>query len=120
MRVALILDKSGTILKPCRIAFDIKNERLLYHVNTLKLVREVDGYLLNIEGDLRRIEKQKPLLKISCAFSKAPPKIDENIILKEEILKALKEVEGLADKHCGSEIGTCIALILDNHGEPIY
>lgn len=122
LRIALVLDKSGTILKPCRIAFDLKSGRLLYHISTLKLVKEVNGYLLNIEGDLKKIEekKQKPIFKISCAFSKALPKINEDIIMRKEVLMALKEVESLAYKHCGSEIGTCIALILNEYREPIY
>ncbi|MEM2742553.1 MAG: HAD family hydrolase [Candidatus Methanomethylicaceae archaeon] len=122
MKFAIVFDKSGTILKPCRVAFDIKRKKLLYHISTLKLVKDVDGYLLNIEGDIKKIKsgKQKPFFKISCTFSKILPKIEEDIILKKEILEALEKVEEEAIRHCNSEIETCIALILNNYGEPIY
>lgn len=121
LKIAMVFDKSGTILKPCRVVFDIKRRKTFYHVNTLKLVKDVNGYLLNIEGDLKKIKsgKQKPSFKLSCSFSKALPKI-EDVIFKGEILKALEKVEKEAKMHCNSEIGTCIALILNNHGEPLY
>lgn len=116
----MVFDKSGTILKPCRVAFDIKRRKLLYHVNTLKLVKDVDGYLLNIEGELEKIKSGRPSLKLSCAFSKALPKIEENMIFERDVLEALEKVEREANIHCNSEIGTCIALILNNNGEPLY
>lgn len=122
LKIAIVFDKSGTILKPCRVAFDIKRRELLYHVSTLKLVKDINGYLLNIEGNVEKIKsgKQKPFFKLSCTFSKILPRIEEDIIFKKEILEALEKVEKEANRHCNSEIGTCIALILNNHGEPVY
>lgn len=121
LKIAIVFDKSGTVLRPCRVVFDIKRGEMLYHVNTLKLVREIDGYLLNIEGDVKDIKSgREPSLKLSYAFSNTMPKIEKNVVFKKEILEALEKVEREANSHCVSEIGTCIALILNRLGEPIY
>jgi Cu+-exporting ATPase len=109
MKTAIVFDKSGTILNPCRILFDLEKKEFIYHVSTLSIVKKLKGYLLNIEGNR---------FKVSCSFSSQEPKINIEEIRKNH--EILKKVENEALNHCHSEIGTCKALILDEKGNIRY
>ncbi len=110
MKTAIVFDKSGTILNPCRILFDFEKKEFIYHVSTLNIVKKLKGFLLNIEDNDR--------FKISYSFSSEIPKISiEDIRNNYDVLK---RIENEALNHCHSEIGTCKALILDEKGNIRY
>ncbi|MGQ9759882.1 MAG: HAD family hydrolase [Candidatus Methanomethylicaceae archaeon] len=119
MRLAVVFDKSGTILNPCRVVFDIKRNELLFHITTLRLVVELGGYLVNVRGTSAAIRRGSRSLdlKISCAASPELPRIDKELLRRGGILDALKKVLFEAERHCGSEVGACAALIINKQGE---
>lgn len=119
MRLAVVFDKSGTILKPCRVVLDIEKDELIFHINTLRFVVEVGGYLVNVKGTASAIRKGSSHLglKISCAASPNPPKINEGLLKRSNVLEALRRVLFEAERHCASEVGACAALILNKHGD---
>ncbi|MCQ5336630.1 MAG: HAD family hydrolase [Candidatus Methanomethylicia archaeon] len=109
MKTAIVFDKSGTILNPCRVLFDFEKKEFIYHVSTLNIVKKLKGFLLNIENNR---------FKISYSFSYEKPKI--NIEEIRRVYDILKRIENEALNHCHSEIGTCKALILDEKGNIRY
>ncbi|MCX8181988.1 MAG: HAD family hydrolase [Candidatus Methanomethyliaceae archaeon] len=121
MRAAIVLDKSGTILRPCRVIFDLKKSELLFHVNTLKFVIEVGGYLVNVKGSPNAIKRGVIKIgKVVCASSQVPPRVNTEILRQNRVLEALNKVMVEAERHCGSEIGICVALIVDKDGHPTH
>lgn len=122
MRAAIVLDKSGTILKACRVVTDIRENKTFFHVNTLKFVVDIGGFLVNVKSTSSAIKKGSRLKfgKVICASSNVLPKISEEILKEEKVSEALKKVTIEAERHCGSEIGTCAALILNREGLPTH
>lgn len=118
MRIAVVFDKSGTILRPCRVVLDIEKNELFFHVNTLKFVMEAGGYLVNVKGTSAAIRRGDTNLsmKISCASSSVVPKISKEVLRNGNILDALRRVMFEVERHCGSEVGTCAALIVNKMG----
>ncbi|MEM2001463.1 MAG: HAD family hydrolase [Candidatus Methanomethylicaceae archaeon] len=121
MRAAIVFDKSGTILRPCRVIYDLQRKELLFHVNTLKFVIEIGGYLVNVKGD-PNAKKQKNIKigKVICSPLPTSPKVSDEILRQNDILEALNRVIVEAKTHCGSEIGTCAAVILNKDGTPTH
>lgn len=120
MRRAVVLDKSGTIIEPCRVVYNIEEGRWLYHISTLKYVVEKGGVLVNLRGRIQDITSGKirgARLKISCCASKNPPVIDKAKIIDPKVLEILREAYEKALTHCSSELGACVAIILDPGGE---
>jgi soluble P-type ATPase len=121
LRAAVVFDKSGTILKPCRVVLDIHKNEVLFHVNTLKFVLEIGGYLVNIKGASIGIKRGGIKIgKVICSSSSAPPRISNEILRRNDVLNALKRVLVEAKRHCGSEVGTCAALIVDKFACPTH
>jgi len=121
LRAAVVLDKSGTILRPCRVILDLQRNEVFFHINTLKFVIEIGGYLVNIKGTRSALKRGVMKVgKVICASSKAPPNISNAALRRVDILDALNTVMVEAERHCGSEVGTCAALVLDKYGHPTH
>ncbi len=118
LRIAVVFDKSGTILRPCRVVLDIEKNELFFHVNTLKFVMEAGGYLVNVKGTSAAIRRGDTNLsiKVSCASSPVVPNVSKEVLRDGNILDALRRVMFEAERHCGSEVGTCSALIVNKMG----
>ncbi|MBC7113266.1 MAG: HAD family hydrolase [Candidatus Methanomethyliales bacterium] len=121
LRAAVVFDKSGTILKPCRVVLDLQKNETLFHVNTLKFVLEIGGHLVNIKGAINEIKRDSIKIgKVICSSSHVLPRISNEILGQNNVLNALKRVLVEAKRHCGSEVGTCAALIVDRFGRPTH
>ncbi|MDD1776518.1 MAG: HAD family hydrolase [Candidatus Methanomethylicus sp.] len=119
MKKAIVLDKSGTIVDPCRIIYNLESHECLYHINTLKYVIDRGEALVNLRGPLNSLfngKIGKISLKASCASFTPLPKIDPVLIEDARVVEGIKIVLNEAINHCGSQMGACAALIIDHKG----
>lgn len=120
MKKAVVLDKSGTIIDPCRVVYNLENEKWLYHINTLKYVVEKRGVLVNLRGRIQDIlagKLAKVRLKVSCCVLKSYPPLDKTRLLDPMVLQGIHETYQKALIHCSSELGACVAIVLNSEGE---
>ncbi|MDI9643954.1 MAG: HAD family hydrolase [Candidatus Verstraetearchaeota archaeon] len=120
MRKAVVLDKSGTIIDPCRIVYNLETGKWLFHVSTLKYVVEKGGVLVNLRGSASKIMKgdlRGVQLKVSCCAVDPVPRLDRYKLEKPSVVSAVKSVFMKANEHCSSELGACVAVVFDSAGD---
>lgn len=120
MRVAVVLDKSGTIIDPCRVIYDFKTKECLFHINTLSYVLERGAALVNLRGPLEGLACGKLdgiSFKISCCAFSPPPKLVPESTITKEIIEGVRVAIKNATSHCVSDLGACAALIVTKSGE---
>lgn len=120
MRKAVVLDKSGTIIDPCRVVYNIQERNWLFHISTLKYVVEKGGVLVNLRGRIQDIiagNVDKAKLKVSCCALKNYPPTDKSKLLDPVVLEGIRETYEKALAHCSSELGACVAVVFNREGE---
>ncbi|MEN3036018.1 MAG: hypothetical protein ABC588_01455, partial [Candidatus Methanosuratincola petrocarbonis] len=120
MRKAVVLDKSGTIIDPCRVVYNIEGKKWLYHISTLKYVVEKGGVLVNLKGSIQDIiagNVAKAKLKVSCCVLKSYPPMDKSRLLDPVVLQGIRETYQKALTHCSSELGACVAVVFNPEGK---
>ncbi|MEN3054746.1 MAG: HAD family hydrolase [Candidatus Methanosuratincola petrocarbonis] len=120
MRKAVVLDKSGTIIDPCRVVYNIEGKKWLYHISTLKYVVEKGGVLVNLKGSIQDIiagNVAKAKLKVSCCALKSYPPMDKSRLLDPVVLQGIRETYQKALTHCSSELGACVAVVFNPEGK---
>jgi len=120
LRKAVVLDKSGTIIDPCRVVYNIKEGKWFYHISTLNYVVEKGGVLVNLRGKIQDIiagDITKARLKVSCCALKSYPPIEKSRLLDQAVLEGIRGTYEKALTHCPSELGACVAVVLDQEGE---
>jgi len=120
LRKAVVLDKSGTIIDPCRVVYNIEDKKWFYHMSTLKYVVEKRGVLVNLKGRIQDIIEgniAKARLKVSCCALQNYPPIDKSRLLEPAVLEGIRETYQRALTHCSSELGACVAVIFNSEGK---
>lgn len=120
MRKAVVLDKSGTIIDPCRVVYNIEERKWFFHISTLKYVVEKEGVLVNLRGRIQDIMSgniAKSRLKVSCCALKSRPPMDKSRLLDPAVLEGIRETYEKALTHCASELGACVAVVFNREGE---
>jgi len=120
MRKAVVLDKSGTIVNPCRVIYSLATGELLFHVSTLKYVVERGEALVNIRGSLKSLAEgniQGASLKVSCMAFKPMPNLNIDSLKDTKVIDGIKLVMNEAQTHCNSQMGACAAVIVNPKGE---
>lgn len=119
MRVAVVLDKSGTVVKAYRVLCDVKTGASFPCDSTLKYVAEKGETLVNVrgaigsilKGDLRRLG-----LKVSCYPKGHDGEIPKGLLTQAGVIEALKRAIGMVEAECGRGLGICAALLVEPEG----
>lgn len=120
MRIAIVLDKSGTIIDPCRVIYDLKTKSCLFHVNTLSYVLERKAALVNLRGPLGNVihgNLDGISFKVSCSAFSPPPDLFPESTITKEVVEGVRIAIENAISHCASELGACAAIIVSRSGE---
>ncbi len=120
MRKAVVLDKSGTIFDPCRVIYDLGSKKCIFHENTLSYVVRRGEALVNIRGAVDSLIKgdlKGVSFKASCASFVPIPEIRRCVLLEKDVADGIRLVSELAKSHCNSELGVCMAVIVNKGGE---
>lgn len=119
MRKAVVLDKSGTIIDPCRVIYDLETHRFIFHENTLKYVVGRNEALINIRGSVNALLKgdlKGVSLKASCSAFAPVPSVEVCLLSDKGVVDGIRLVSKQAEEHCKSELGVCTAVIIDKKG----
>ncbi len=120
MRKAVVLDKSGTIIDPCRVIYDMSSRKFIFHENTLKYVVGRNEALINIRGPVSALLKgnlKGVSLKASCSAFAPVPTVEVSSLSEKGVADGIRLISKQAEEHCSSELGVCIAAIINKEGE---
>ncbi len=120
MRKAVVLDKSGTIVDPCRVIYDIGSRKCIFHENTLRYVVGRNEALVNIRGAVGAVLKgdlKGVSFKASCSAFMPVPEVGICALSEKDVAEGIKLVSELAQSHCSSELGVCVAVIVNKAGK---
>ena len=120
LRKAVVFDKSGTTVDPCRVVLGLRTGTCYYHISTLAYVRDRRSALVNVRGPFSAImngDVKRRRLKVSC--SALPPEVEKAIgpdLLTGDVMEGLRAAAEKVRCHCGSDLGICTALVVDPEG----
>jgi soluble P-type ATPase len=120
MRKAVVLDKSGTIFDPCRVIYDLSSKKCVFHENALRYVVRRGEALVNIRGAVGAVIKgdlHGVSFKASCAAFVPVPEVRPCALCEKDVLDGIRLVSELAQSHCNSELGVCVAVIVNRAGK---
>lgn len=123
MRVAVILDKSGTIIEAHRILCEVKTGECFRCNSTLRFATERHQTLVNVRGrigDILRGNLRHMSLKVSCSPDGRRGVIPKGLLLQEGVIGALNKAIARVIKDCGSGLGVCAGLLVDTGGKATY
>ncbi|MCD6409515.1 MAG: HAD family hydrolase [Candidatus Verstraetearchaeota archaeon] len=126
MRIAIVFDVSGTILKPYRVVVDCWGGKLLKEISVIELVSSAKRALVNLEGPLSRVtkdpgeflEKARAVASYYVGISKEEAVKIYRLSLKEEenfrrIAEGLKAAYLEVLRTGKTKYGTGLAVIVD-------
>jgi Cu+-exporting ATPase len=123
LRKAVVLDKSGTILDPCRVLLSLKDGKFIPCNSTLQYAQKMQEMLVNVRGPLESIMDGSPRglsLKISyCPFDSTPP-LERGIFERDGIMEGLRSVAKRVLSTCDTQVGICTALLISSSGEVTF
>lgn len=119
MRVAVVLDKSGTIVKAHRVLCNIKTGKCFACDSTLKFVVENCETLINVRGSIGDVLKEdlsRLSLKVSCSPHNEIREIKKDLLDQPRVLECLKKAISQVRNTWGNMLGICAALLVDQEG----
>lgn len=118
MRVAVVVDKSGTIVKAYRVLCDVRTGECFTCDSTLRYVAEGGEALVNVTGALESMRKgdiQRVGLKVSCAPNRTF-KVGKEVLTQPKVMEAINRAVDKVDADCGRGLGICAAILVDPQG----
>lgn len=119
MRVAVVLDKSGTAVKAFRVLCDVESGEAFPCDSTLKYVAEKGEKLINVRGAIGNIMKgdRRCLgLKVSCPPKGGNCEIPGGLLSQRGVMESLRRAITKVETDCGGALGICAALLVDAGG----
>jgi len=119
VRVAVILDKSGTIIKAHRILCEVRTGKCFPCENTLKFASEKRVALVNVRGRMGDILKgnlRQVSLKVSCSPDGRKGKIPKAVLVQPGVVEALNNAISQVLGDCGKGLGGCAGILIDTEG----
>lgn len=123
MRKAVVLDKSGTIIDPCRILLDLRSGEYTKCESTLQYAENRCEMLVNVMGPFKSIMEGKPkglTLKVSYQPLPDMPLPKPGILEREGVLAGLKGVTERVMSDCNTQMGICRALMINQAGDATH
>lgn len=123
MRKAVVLDKSGTIVDPCRVVLDLSSGKYSLCGNTLQFANTRKETLVNVRGPINSIIKGNTArlsLKVSYCPLEECPDLGSDLLGDRRVVEGLKGTAQRVISGCNSELGVCTALLVDSNGRPTH
>jgi soluble P-type ATPase len=120
LRVAVILDKSGTIIKAHRILCEVKTGSCFPCNSTLRFVSEKRETLVNVMGRMGDIQMGNIRLinlKVSCSPNGQRGKIPIETLAQPGVIECLKKATNQVVEDCRKGLGVCAGLLIDSEGK---
>jgi soluble P-type ATPase len=120
LRVAVVLDKSGTIVKAHRVLCGIQTGVCFACDSTLRFVAENCETLVNVRGSIGDILKgdlSRLSMKVSCSPNGGAGEMKKDLLDQPRVLECLKQAISQVRKDWGNELGICAALLVDQVGQ---
>jgi len=118
-----VLDKSGTIVDPCRILLNLASGKYTFCESTLQYAEDKKEMLVNVRGPFKSI-KDGTLRGLSIKVSYCPlPAMQPpgpEILRREGVLEGLKGVTERVLSDCDTQMGVCRALMVNQAGEATH
>jgi soluble P-type ATPase len=119
VRIAIILDKSGTIIKAHRVLCDVLTGACFPCDSTLRFAAEKHETLVNIRGKIGNIMKgnlRQVSLKVSCSPDGWKGEVPKRLLAQQGIIESLNKAISKVMEGCGKGLGICAGLLVDAEG----
>jgi soluble P-type ATPase len=119
VRIAIILDKSGTIIKAHRVLCDILTGECSPCDSTLRYATERQETLVNVRGSIGSIMKGNlghVSLKVSCSPNGRRGEVPKELLAQPGIIESLNKAISKVVQDCGKGLGVCAGLLVDAEG----
>jgi len=119
VRIAVILDKSGTIVKAHRVLCDVLTGECFTCDNTLRFVAEKHETLVNIRGSIENIMKgnlRQVSLKVSCSPDGRRGEVPKELLAQPDIIESINKAISQVLEDCGRGLGVCTGILVDSEG----
>jgi len=116
VRIAVILDKSGTIIRAHRILCNVSNGSCALCDSTLRFAAESGETLVNVRGSIGNILKgnlRRVSLKVSCSPKGWRGNISKKLLDQPGVIESLNKAVGRVVEDCGRGLGVCAGLLVD-------